>query len=150
MLIHHIVASSMVMSYIKVWRPVRWCVVRVGASKSSGLSKLSRGFSLARRPVSDGTPLSVVRYILDCLSRARPSLWDAPRPPLLLSLLQRWFRSTVGAAIFYHLLPSRRRGSTLTQSRPSVVYLTDPPLAGTPRSGASDGSSLVCLHHDPH
>ncbi len=30
------------------------------------------------------------------------------------------------------------------------VYLTDPSLAGTPRSGASDGSSLVCLHHDPH
>ncbi len=30
------------------------------------------------------------------------------------------------------------------------VYLTDPPLAGTPRSGASDGSSLACLHRDPH
>ncbi len=48
------------------------------------------------------------------------------------------------------LLSSRRRGSTLTQSRPSVVYLTDPSLAGTPRSGASDGSPLVCLHRDPH
>ncbi len=47
-------------------------------------------------------------------------------------------------------LSSRRRGSTLTQSRPSVVYHTDPPVAGTPRSGASDGSSLVCLHRDPH
>ncbi len=30
------------------------------------------------------------------------------------------------------------------------VYLTGPPLAGTPRSNASDGSTLVCLHRDPH
>ncbi len=30
------------------------------------------------------------------------------------------------------------------------VYLTDPSLAGTPRSGASDESSLVCLHRESH
>ncbi len=30
------------------------------------------------------------------------------------------------------------------------VYLTDPSLARTPRSGASYGSSLVCLHHESH
>ncbi len=80
-----------------------WCRPG-GVSKSSSLHRLSRGFSLDRRPVSNGTSLSAVHYILDFLSRARPSLRNAPRLPLLLSLLQRWFRSTAGAAILY--LPS--------------------------------------------
>ncbi len=44
--------------------------------------------------------------------------------------------------------PSISPGSRLV--RPSVYYLTDPSLAGTPRSGTSDRSSPVCLHHDPH
>ncbi len=39
------------------------------------------------------------------LSQAHPSLRDAPRLPLLLSLLQRRFRTIAGAAILY--LPSR-------------------------------------------
>ncbi len=43
------------------------------SSKSSGLYRLSMGFSSARRPVSYGTSLSTVRYTLDFLSRARPS-----------------------------------------------------------------------------
>ncbi len=90
-------------STLSVASRMRWCVW-VSASKSSGLRWLTRGFSLARRPASDGTSLFAVHYILDCLSRARPSPRDAPRLPLLLSLLQRWFRSTAGAAILY--LPS--------------------------------------------
>ena len=121
------------------------------ASKSSGLHAFSRGFSLARRPVSDGTSQSAVCYTQDFLSRALPSLWDAPRLPLLLSLLQWWFRSTAGAAILYlPSCPDVGSPPSLSPVRLSVVYLTGPPLAGTPRSGASDGSSLVCLYHDPH
>ncbi len=129
----------------------RWCIRACVVLKSSGLHGLSGGFSLARRPVSDGTSLSAVRYTLDFLSRARPSLRDAPRLPLLLSLLQRWFRSTVGAATLRLLShPDVGGPPSLSPVRLSVVYLTGPSLAGTPSSGASDGSSLVCLHRDPH
>ncbi len=48
----------------------------------------------------DGTSRSAVRYILD-FPQSSPSLFsrDAPRLPLLLSLLQPRFRSTAGAAI---------------------------------------------------
>ncbi len=94
-------------------------------SSSSGLHRLSRGFSLARRPVSDCTSLSAVRYTLDYLSRACPSLRNAPRLPLLRSFLQRWVRSTVGAAILYLL------------SRPDV--------GGLP--SLSPGQSVCLLYH---
>ncbi len=131
-----------------LWRPVCWCVVRVvRQSRRASLSHIG-GLSLARHPVSNGTSLSAVCYTLD-FPQSSQSLFSryTPRLPLLLSLLQRQFRSTAGSAILYLLLSSRHRGSTLTQSRPSVVYLTDPSIAGT---GASDGSSLVCLHCNPH
>ncbi len=97
-------------------------------------------------------PRSVISWTF--LSRARPSLWHAPRLPLLLSILQRCFRSTAGAAIsclLSSLRPDAGGPSSISPgpSRPSV-YLTDPFLAGTPRSGASYGSSPVCLHHESH
>ncbi len=44
-------------------------------------------------------PRSVIPWTF--LSRARPSPHNVPRLPLLLSLLQRRFRSTAGAAILY-------------------------------------------------
>ncbi len=140
-----------------MWRHACWCVRvrRASSSKSRSLSKLSRGgFRLARRPVSGctfparcplysglasvepvspcgtlhGFPYSWVFYngVSGPLRGQQSSIFSLPRPDV---------RST----------PSIRPGP----SRPSV-YLTDPPLAGTPRSGASDGSSLVCLHRDPH
>ncbi len=139
-----------------MWRP---CVAGASgsSSKSQSLRWLSRGFCLRLvdpSPTARPGPRSVIFWT--CLSRARPfSARDAPRLPLLLSLLQRCFRSTAGEAILY--LPSRSDvggppsispGSRLV--RPSVYYLTDPSLAGIPRSGASDRSSPVCLHRDPH
>ncbi len=119
---------------------------------------LSRGFCLRLvAPAPTARPRSAVHYILD-FSSVEPvpfSVWDAPRLPLLLSLLQRCFRSTAGATILYlpsrsdvGVLPSISPGSRLV--RLSVYYLTNPSLAGTQRSGASDRSSPVCLHLDPH
>ncbi len=122
-------------------------------SKSSGL--LSRGFLVGLSPRHLRLHVPGLRSVIfwTCLSRARPfSAWDAPRLPLLLSILQRCFRSTAGAAILYLSsrpnvggTPSISPGSCL-----SVSYLTDPSLAGTPHSGASHRFSLVCLHRDPH
>ncbi len=120
------------------------------SSKSSGFRWLSRGFSLARRPVSDGTSLPAVRYSLD-FPQSSPSLstrHSTASPTTESSTTAVHVHR--GGSNPLSFLSSRRRGSTLTLSRTSVVYLTDPSLAGTPRSGASDGSSLVCLHRDSH
>ena len=51
----------------------RACCPGVSGSSvvSSGLRKLSRGFSLARRPAPTFSSRLLARYLLDCLSRAR-------------------------------------------------------------------------------
>ncbi len=129
------------------------CGVHAGASgshasKSSGLSRLSRGFifgSLAQlRRRFPG------RYTPDYLSRARPSLRVAPWLPLLLSLLRQWVRSTAGAAILYLLSNPDVGGLPSVSPGPSVVSLTDPPLTRPPHSRDSGGSHLVCVQRDPH
>ncbi len=129
---------------------MRWC--RPGrASKSSGLHRLSRGFSSARRPVSDGTSLSLASVIL----------WTTSVEPVPLSGTLHIFPY---CWVFYDggSGPPRGQQSSNFSLVPTSgvyphsvlvslsVYLTGPPLAGTPRSGASDGSPLVCLHRDPH
>ncbi len=120
-------------------------------------TRLSRGFlvgSLRHLRLHVPGPWSVVFWT--CFSRARPFPRDAPRLPLLLSILQRCFRSTAGAAILHVSLSSRPdvggTPSISPGSRLSVclLSLSDPPLAGTPRCGASDGSSRVCLHRESH
>ncbi len=91
---------------LPMWRAslVRVCarrcvqVRRVSSSKSRGLSLLSRGFgSSPRLRLHVPGQRSVISWTF--LSRARPSLRHAPWLSLLLSLLQRCFRSTAGAAI---------------------------------------------------
>ncbi len=109
-----------------VWRR---CTGASGSSssKSSGLSKLSRGFSLARRPVSDGASPSAVHYTLDfpqsspSLSTGRSTASPTSESSTTAVQVHR------GGSNPLSFLSSRRQGSTLTQSRPSVVYLTDPP-----------------------
>ena len=109
---------------------VRWCV-RVGRASKSQALRLSRGFlvgsSPRRLPRNVPGPRSVIFWA--CLSRARPfSARDAPWLPLLLSLLQRCFRSTVGAAILY-----------LSSNNPNV--------GGTP--SIRPGQSVCLLSHRP-
>ncbi len=115
-----------------LWRPlVVWCV-RVSSCVGVSGPRLSRGFvssSSRLRQLHVPGPRSVILWT--CLSRARPSLRHAPRLPLLLSILQRRFRSTAGA-VTVCLLSSLRVPtsgvhlcSVPVQSRPSV-YLTDP------------------------
>ncbi len=120
-----------------------------GASKSSGLHRLSRGFlsfssssRLRRSPV----PLS------SGLPQSSPSLPGTPHGfPYCGSLLRRWVGSTAGAAILYLLsCPDVGGLPVLSPVCLSVVYLSDPPLTKTPRSRDSGGSLLVCLQRDPH
>ena len=114
-----------------VWRASRVCV---RASSCVGVSgpRLSSGFvgsSPHLRRLHVPGPWSVILWT--CLSRARPSLRHAPRRPLLLSILQRCFRSTTGAVTLCLVsslrvpTPGVRLRSVPVQSRPSV-YLTDP------------------------
>ena len=110
----------------------------------SGIRKLSRGGFFGSSPYPRRSPVPLSSR----LPQSSPSLRDAPRLSLLLSLLRRWVGSTAGAAILY-LLSSPTSG-VYPQSVCLSVCLADPPLARTPRSGASDGSPLVCLHHDPN
>ena len=131
----------------RLWR--LWCV-RASCVEVVGPYWLSRGFSSARRPVSDGASPFAVRYTLDfpqsspVLSPGRSTASPTSESSTTAVQVHRGGSNPLSS------LSSRRRGSNLTQSRLSVVYLTDPPLAGTKRSGASDGSPLVCLHRDPH
>ena len=114
-----------------------WCV---GASSGVGVSgpRLSRGFvgsSPRLRRLHVPGPRSVILWT--CLSRARPSLRHAPPLPLLLSILQRCFRSTAGAVTLCLLsflpvpTPGVRLRSVPVQSRPSV-YMTDPSSSRNP------------------
>ena len=124
--------------------------VRVVARRSLRASKGVFVGSLPR--LRRHVPIPHVRYILDFSQPSRPSPRVTPRFSLLLRLLQRRFRSTAGAAILQLRLPHPDVGGipSLTVPVSPSVYLTDPSLAGTPRSDASDGSSLACLHRDPH
>ncbi len=85
-----------------LWRPL------VGASGSSWCVEVSRGLSLGCLGGFGSLPhpcrrlhVTGPRSVIFCtfLIRARPSLQHAPWLPLLQSILQRRFRSTVGAAI---------------------------------------------------
>ncbi len=103
-----------------------------------------RGFSSALRPLLDVRPF---RCLLDCLSRARPSgtLHGFP-------YCRVFYEGGSGP-------PLGQRSSIFSPVPTSWVYLhsvclsvclSDPPLTRTPRSCASGGSPLVCLHHDPN
>ncbi len=130
-----------------------YCGVRAASgssSKSQGLRRLTRGFSSARCPVSDCTSRSTVRYTLDLpQSSSSLSAGRSTASPTTESSTTA-VQVHCGGSNPLSFLSSRRRESTLTLSR-SVCRLSNrPSLAGTPRSGASDGSTLVCLHRDPH
>ncbi len=74
------------------------CVVRLRRSLGASL-KLSMGFPDGSSPclrLHVPGPRSVISWTF--LSRARPSLRHAPRLLLLLSILQRCFRSTAGGS----------------------------------------------------
>ena len=146
--------------------------MRASSSKSSGLHRLSRGFSSARRPVSDGISRSVILWTASVElapqghSTASPfwppelvvttavgatRLWlGRMRLPLLRTLLRWWVRSTAGAAILYLLSNPDVGGLPSASPGLSVVSLTDPPLTRTPRPRDNGGSHLVCLQSDPH
>ena len=118
--------------------------VRFVSSSRSGLRKLSRGFSSARRPAPTFSS-RLARCLLDCLSQARP-----PRMPhgftYCGSLLRRWVGSTAGAAISnFSLLPT----SGVYPQSVCLSSLSDPSSAATPQS-CLGGSLLVCLNHDPN
>ncbi len=102
----------------------RWCCPGASCVEVFGpLLSCLGGLSLARCPSSDGTSWSAVRYTLDFpQSSLSLSAQDAPRLPLLLSLLQRRFRSTAGAAILY--LSSRPDVGGLPSISPGLVCLS--------------------------
>ena len=131
-----------------MWRPR---VVRASGSSSSrsGLRKLSRGFSVARRPSPDA---SLSGSVVFWTASVEPvSLWNAPRLFLLRESSTTVGRVHCGGSDPLSSLLSRRRGSTLSLSVClSSISPTPPPLTRTPRSCGSGGSHLVCLHHNPH
>ncbi len=132
---------------------VRRCVRVRRASKSSGW--LSRGFVFGWlvAPSPDARSRSAVRYILD-LPQSSPSLsagrsTASPTPE---------YSTTVFQVHRGGSNPSRLSSRPVVGDTPSIsprsvssVCLPDrPSLAGTPRSGASDGSSPVCLRRESH
>ncbi len=129
----------MILVYNHMYCGVRWCVrVRRRSLRAGCLGGLSSVVSSPRLRLHVPGPRSVIFWT--CLSRARPFPWNAPRLPLLLSILQRCFRSTAGAAIF--CLPSRPdvRGTPSIHPGPSrlsisllSLSLSDTSLAETPR-----------------
>ncbi len=138
---------------------VRWCV-RVHPSRRSRRGLLSRGFVFGWL-VAPSSPTarsrSAVRYILD-LPQSSPSL---PTERSTASSTHEYsttvFQVHRGGSNLLSSFSSRRRGYSLNPSRRSrlsvrllSLSLSDPPLAGNPRSDASDGSSLVCLHRESH
>ncbi len=136
--------------YYKVllWRP-RW-FVRVVRLSSSGLLRLSTGFLFGlsaqlRRCVPLPGPLySGLPQSSPSLSQGRSTASPSAESSTTVVQVQRGGNNPLSSLL------SRRRGSTLTLSRQSVVYLTDPPITRTPRSHGSGGSFPVCLHRDPH
>ena len=145
------------LDYVSVASVVRWCVwVVVRRIEVFGpLLGCLGDFWLARCPVSDCTSRSATRYILDFpqSSPSFPTKHSTASPTHEYSTMV--FQVHRGGSNPMSSLSSRRRGYTVNQSRLSLVCLyvstlTDPSLAGTPRSIASDRSSPVCLHRDPH
>ena len=133
---------SLVISCVASSRVRPGVVVSGGVVVSrSGLRKLSRGFSSARRPLLDA---SLSRSVILWTASVKPVSIDALWLSLLLSLLRRWVGSTAGAAIpNFSLLPTS--GVYLRSVCLSIVCLSDPPLTRTPRSCVRTGSHLVCL-----
>ena len=139
------------MALQKLQQIVASTLVRPGARVlSSGLSKLSRGFLFGSSaqlrwrvplpgPLYSGLPQPSPSLSPGC-STASPTAESSTT----VGQVHRGGSNSLSSLL------SRRRGSTLTQSRQSVVYLTNPPLTRTPRSRGSDGSLPVCLHRDPH
>ncbi len=140
-----------------MWHP---CAGVSGCVRRSLGAWLSRGivFSWLIAPSSHtARSRSAVHYILD-LPQSSPSLsmersTASPTPEYSTTV----FQVHHGGSNLLSSFPSRRRGYTLNPSRRSrlsisllSLFLSDPSLAGNPRSVASDGSSLVCLHRDPH
>ncbi len=136
---------------------MRW-LVRPGhrASKSRGLSLSSRGFGwlVAPSPAA-ARSRPAVRYFLD-FPQSSPSLSAArsaasPTPEYSKTVFQVHRGGSNPLSSLFPSCPNARDLSSLSPgpSRPSV-YLTDPSLAGTPRSSASYGSFLACLHHKSH
>ena len=125
-----------------LWRPcvvvrVWWWVV---ASGVVGPSKLSRGFSSARRPIPDALGS---RSVVSWTASVEPVFFDTLR----LSLLQE--SSTTGIRVHRRgsdpfILP--RRGSAHSQFVFSLC-LYRPSSTRTPRSCLS-GSSLACLNRN--
>ncbi len=120
-------------------------------SKSRGLSRLSRGFGWLVSP----SPMAArsrpaVRYFLDfpqsspSLSAARSTASPTPEYSTTVFQVHRG-----GSNPLFPLFPSCPDAGGPSSLSPSV-YLTDPSLAGTPRSGTSYGSFLACLHHESH
>ncbi len=114
------------------------------------------GFWLARCPVSDCTSRSAARYVLD-FPQSSPSFptghsTASPTPEYSTTVFQvhRGGSNPMSLSSRPDVrgTPSISPGSCLVYL--SVSSLIDPTLAGTPRSGASDGSSLVCLHRESH
>ncbi len=138
-------------------------VAHVGASgcrgrapKSRDLSLLSRGFGWLVAPyLASARSRPAVRYFLDfpqsspSLSAARSTASPTPEYSTTAFQVHRG-----GSNPLSSLFPSCSDAGDLSSlspgpSRPSV-HLTDPSLAGTPRSGASYGPFLACLHHESH
>ncbi len=138
---------------------VGWCVRvrRAFSSKSPGLSKLSRGFSgWLVAPSLTTHPRSAVRYILD-LPQSSPSLpmersTASPTPESSTTVFQVHCGGSNPLSSLSLSRPDVGGLSSISpgQSRLSVCLPDRPFLAGTLRSGASDGSSLVCLHRESH
>ncbi len=107
-----------------VWRHA--CAsVRVRPSKSSGL--LSRGFGSRPLFLQRHVSRPAVRYSLDFPQSSPSRSRDAPRLPLLRSLLQRCFRSTAGAAILRLSSLSDVGGTSSIRPGQSVCLLSHRP-----------------------
>ncbi len=126
--------------------------VRPGRASSKSLGLLSRGFGSRPLFLQRHGSRPAVRYSLDFSSVEPVSLAGRSMASPTLSILQRCFRSTAGAAILCPSPQPDAGGPSSISPGPSClsVYLTDPPLTRTPRSRGSGGSPLVCLHRNPH
>ncbi len=116
-----------------------------------------RGFGSSPRSSSAARSRPAVRYFLD-LSSVEPvplcgTLHGFPYSRVFYNGVSAPPRGQQSSSIFS--LPFVPTPGVRVQSVPVrpvclSVYLTDPFLAGTPYSGGSYGSSLVCLHHESH
>ncbi len=136
------------------------CAGVTGYVRRSLRAWLSRGFVFGWliAPSSPTTcSRSAVRYILDLPQSSPSPSTERSKASPTPEHSTRVFQVDRGGSNLLSPFPSRRRGYTLNPSRRSrlpvcllSLSLSDPSLAGTPRSVANDGSSPVCLHRDPH